>query len=209
MPRVSTDYLEARRTEILEAAWRCFGRKGFHRTTMRDICREAGLSPGAVYQYFPGKAALIRAVAEEGKRAHTTRVVSADVATDPAAALAGSLTRFLDCLDDPAVLESLRIEVRLLGEALHEAQVREAVLDSYASLIDRFARLVRKGQDRGVIDGALEADAVARVLVAIFQGLEFQKAVDPAVDLGASARAATALLCGTFARARNPAGPAG
>ena len=31
---------------------RCFARAGFHRTTMHDICKEAGISPGALYVYF-------------------------------------------------------------------------------------------------------------------------------------------------------------
>jgi hypothetical protein len=39
---------------------------------------------------------------------------------------------------------------------------------------------------------------VARIVVAIFQGLEFQKAIDPEMDVAASAKAARALLRGTF-----------
>ena len=30
----------------------CFARDGFHRATMQDVCREARLSPGAVYRYI-------------------------------------------------------------------------------------------------------------------------------------------------------------
>lgn len=199
MPKVSDAHLRARRTEILNAAWRCFGLEGFHRTTMRDICREAGLSPGAVYQYFAGKDELIRAVAERGRRSNAARVVPVAEAADPPGALAESLGRFLGCLGDPAALPSIRIDVRLFAEALHEPEVRSAVLESYADLIDLFAGLVRKGQESGAIDPGLEAAAVARVAVAVFQGLEFQKAVDPELDLAGCARAAGALLRGTFA----------
>jgi TetR/AcrR family transcriptional regulator, transcriptional repressor of aconitase len=52
---------ELRRQEIVEAACRCFARRGVHRTTIRDVQREAGLSAGAVYAYFPNKEELRRA----------------------------------------------------------------------------------------------------------------------------------------------------
>src|SRR3989442_9461532 len=32
---------------------------------MKDVCREARLSPGAVYRYFSSKEALIQAIADE------------------------------------------------------------------------------------------------------------------------------------------------
>jgi len=65
MPRVTEEHLAARRRQILDAAVTCFARQGLHRTTMQDIFREAELSPGAVYRYFPSKEAILRAIAEE------------------------------------------------------------------------------------------------------------------------------------------------
>ena len=40
---------------ILKAGGKLFLEKGYLNTTMRDICREAELSTGAVYFYFKGK----------------------------------------------------------------------------------------------------------------------------------------------------------
>src|SRR2546421_9201477 len=65
MPKVSEEHLEARRQQIVDAALACFARDGFHRATMQDICREAELSPGAIYRYFDGKDAIIEAIADE------------------------------------------------------------------------------------------------------------------------------------------------
>ena len=59
MPRVSDEYLEQRRRQILDAAQRCFARKGFHETSMQDVFRESGLSAGAVYRYFKSKNELV------------------------------------------------------------------------------------------------------------------------------------------------------
>src|SRR3954467_3629050 len=62
MPKVTEEHVDARRRQILSGALRCFAREGFYRTTMQDIFREAGLSPGAVYSYFKGKDELIAAI---------------------------------------------------------------------------------------------------------------------------------------------------
>lgn len=54
-PRVPEEYLETRRRQILNAAWKSFSEKGFHKAMMKDIFEALQLSPGAVYNYFTGK----------------------------------------------------------------------------------------------------------------------------------------------------------
>src|SRR5689334_6249736 len=59
VPRLTDERREARRAEIVAAARRCFARDGFHQTSMPDIAREAGMSAGAFYRYFPSKEDVI------------------------------------------------------------------------------------------------------------------------------------------------------
>ena len=63
MPKVSKQYLEARCSEILDAAVVCFARSGFHKATMRDIVQESRLSSGAIYNLFSGKQEIVAAIA--------------------------------------------------------------------------------------------------------------------------------------------------
>ena len=65
VPKVSEEYRAERRAHILAAARRCFVRNGFHESSMQDLVDEAGISSGAVYRYFPGKDAVIEAIAEQ------------------------------------------------------------------------------------------------------------------------------------------------
>jgi AcrR family transcriptional regulator len=65
MPKVTAEYRDARRTQVLDAARRCFVRDGFHATSMADVCREAGVSAGVAYLYFAGKDDIITAIAEQ------------------------------------------------------------------------------------------------------------------------------------------------
>jgi AcrR family transcriptional regulator len=55
---------ETTRRTVFESALRAFRRRGFERTTMREIAEAAGLSLGAAYHYFPSKEALVSAYYE-------------------------------------------------------------------------------------------------------------------------------------------------
>src|SRR5205809_4128919 len=57
-----------RRSQILEAALVCFGKRGFHQTSMHDISAEAGISVGLIYRYFENKEAVISAMANRHKK---------------------------------------------------------------------------------------------------------------------------------------------
>lgn len=58
------------RERILEAGERLFSRDGFHATSTKKIAREAGVSVGSVYNYFPDK----KAVMLEIYARHTSRM---------------------------------------------------------------------------------------------------------------------------------------
>ena len=74
MPKLKPEVQTARREHILDAAERCFARAGFHRTTMHDICKEAGVSPGALYVYFDSKEALIAGISERDRAEFAERL---------------------------------------------------------------------------------------------------------------------------------------
>ncbi len=59
------------RTKILEAALRMFRKRGFERTTMRDVAEAAGVALGAAYYYFPSKDALVLAYYVETQNTHS------------------------------------------------------------------------------------------------------------------------------------------
>ena len=56
---------EVRRTQILDAARRCFIEKGYFPTRMEDIARAAGLSKGGIYFHFEGKRQIFEALVRQ------------------------------------------------------------------------------------------------------------------------------------------------
>jgi len=51
--------ITARRNQILDAATRVFAEKGFHRATIKDIARVAGIADGTIYTYFASKTEVL------------------------------------------------------------------------------------------------------------------------------------------------------
>src|SRR5260370_6955322 len=47
--------ITARRKQILDAATQVFAQKGFHRATIKEIARVAGIADGTIYTYFASK----------------------------------------------------------------------------------------------------------------------------------------------------------
>jgi AcrR family transcriptional regulator len=62
VPRV-IKHPDIRRQELLDIAARSFAEHGYDSTTVDDVIRQAGLSKGAFYYYYPSKQALLEGLA--------------------------------------------------------------------------------------------------------------------------------------------------
>ena len=176
MPKLSRAKLDARREHILRAATRCFDREGFHRTTIADVRREAGVSTGAIYTYFPNKEAIIRALLED---AHRTRRAQLEEAALHAGARRSERAVLLQWAERPFTGEGAhlaRLNVNLWAEALRDAAVGGLAKQSLTNATQIVADVVARELGARPTPGSTPRD-VASVLVAIHLGLEVQRAV--------------------------------
>jgi len=197
MPKVTEAHSAARRQQIIDAAYRCFARQGFHQATMRDIYAEANLSPGAVYHYFDSKDAIIHASFEFDYQRSLALLDAAIASDDPLKALHELLDFFFRGLEGASALGAGRVNVQGWGEAL----VNPPLLESLRRILDRYldalARIIRKAQALGQIDQSLDPRSVGRMLLSLYYGLELQKALDNEVEVGTYAAAIRTLLFST------------
>jgi AcrR family transcriptional regulator len=174
MPRVSDEYMTRRREEILEAAKACFAREGFHATSMRDIYRECGLSAGAVYNHFASKEEIVRALGEERLREAHAQREALELIEDPIEALrllsAGAREQLASELD-------LLLELQLAGEALRNESIAEVSRRAFDATLETVVGLIGRAQRSGHLDPCVDADALARVLIGVFQGVVVQTAI--------------------------------
>lgn len=196
MPKVTDAHRQARREQILGAAFACFGREGFHATTMQDICEEADLSPGAIYNYFDGKADIIRAIAEESRDSLDILFGSVDEEQTALQILDDLVQRLGAFAEQPgdAAEGGHRVRVRLWGEALNASEVHELLRENQATFVERFAEIIRDGQAEGAFDEDADPDVPARALLAFYQGMVLQKAVSPETSVEPVFDAVSALL---------------
>ena len=176
MAKVSAAHRTHRRRQILQAAFHCFARSGFHGTSMQDVCREAKLSPGAVYLYFASKESILEALAQ-AFRSQTAEWL----AQCSGKRLSEVIAQILQQLNRPEGLPEFRLDVRLWGEAIHTPALAAIYRQSEATLLDGLAHIVMNAPPKRT---RKQAQTIARFLVAVISGFELQKVMKPEVDLG-------------------------
>ncbi|KXU98971.1 TetR family transcriptional regulator [Stenotrophomonas sp. DDT-1] len=147
--------------QILQAALQCFLAKGFHQTSMRDIAQAAGVSLGNLYNHFPGKEAIILAVAvaeSEELAPLLQRLAAAD----------GDRTQVLAFLQDFHALCSQPEWATLAVEVLAESARNRAVAEAFAAnrrqlqavLAEALQQVAQRERRRPVLAPALQAQVL-------------------------------------------------
>jgi AcrR family transcriptional regulator len=181
MPKVTEAHLEARRQQILDAAWACFARKGYYQTTMQDICQESGLSPGAIYRYFAGKEAIRTAVYDRQQEwARDVLETARSQAGQPLDTLQViGQTMWLSYFSDPTFEMMTRVEIENLPEVLRDKDL----LDNYRKDLTFWRTLVTQLLSEAKEVGQLKADvdpaSLASLIICTHQGLRHLRLVDP------------------------------
>lgn len=206
MPKVLPEYLELRKQQILDAAATCFSRRGFHQTTMQDICREVELSPGAVYRYFPSKDAIIEGMCTRGQEENSAALDEGLAAGDTLPAFNELIRIFFEELDNLRSIEFCTLSVELIAESPRNERVRELQAQVISLVRTRLVGFVTEAQGRGEIDPALDPESVARVMIAQYQGLITQRLVEPDIDLNCYAEVLRSLYSGNFWRGPKASG---
>jgi AcrR family transcriptional regulator len=200
VPKVSERHRTERRRQILDAAVECFARDGFHKTSMHDIVREAGVSAGTIYGYFAGKEDIIEAIADERHATESALIAEALGSGDVADALHRLAGAYLQWLRDPEESRRRRVNVQVWAEALHDERVA-AIVGRGSGQRALAAQAVARARESGRIRRDLDPDAVSRVMLSVLLGFILQQAWEPTIDVDAYADVVDALIDGLVAPA--------
>ncbi|HEY8195130.1 MAG TPA: TetR/AcrR family transcriptional regulator [Hyphomicrobium sp.] len=179
MPKLKPDTQRARREHILDAALGCFARGGFHATTMQSICREAGISPGALYVYFDSKEALIAGLCERDRAEFAERFAKLATAPNFLEALAAIGEHYL--VDESP--EKQRFVVEMGVEATRNPHIAEIFMsvDKYCS--DSFEALFQRLKDEGRIAPRVDIPTLAKVFNVLGDGMFWRRAIEPDANM--------------------------
>jgi AcrR family transcriptional regulator len=190
MPKLKPATQRARREHILDAAELCFARAGFHRTTMQDICKEALISPGALYLYFASKEDLIAGIAERNRTEFAERFAELSSTPDFMKALSMLGEHYL--VAEPALKRTMCIEIGL--ESTRNPKVGEIYRSVDRFIAQSFETLFARLAAEGRIAPDLDIPTVAKIFSVIGDGMFLRSAVDPDSDPKALVAAVMAIL---------------
>ncbi len=202
MPKVSDEYKLIKRQQIIDAAYRCFARNGFHQSSMRDIYEEAQLSAGAVYHYFESKEQIIQASFKFDQERSQVFFDTFKASDEPVLALTGIVDFFFKGLEGAAQLGANRVNIQGWGEALRNPELLQTIQEAFGGYKAVLAEIVVKGQKTGEINRALNPFSVGETLISLYLGLELQKAWNPDLNFGSYQAVVTAFLQGHFTKSK-------
>jgi AcrR family transcriptional regulator len=166
--QASKEMRDEARARIIEAARKVFARKGTA-ATMSEVAKEAGVSQGLAYRYFPSKEAilteLVRQMAESGGGA-SERVKR--IPGSPAERLGLLVSYILDSRRDQP--EFYQLLFRVIYDDKLESGVREVVNRSGKVMQGLIRGLIVEGQASGEI-AEDDPDQLTAALMACLDGI--------------------------------------
>lgn len=171
-----------RRQQILDAAQRCFKIHGFHRTTLRAIAREFGMSVGHIYNYFSNKEAIIEALLETQTQRFID-MLDSDKYLDikPEERLHHELCAVVDAYLD---LDSAQLAIAIMNEALVNPRVFEIAVSATTKVREhiKLTYLSSLGDNREYAPPAEVMEARIITVRSMLEGLRYARLFNPHMD---------------------------
>jgi len=149
------------RKQILDASLRLFSERGFARTTVRDIARDAGITDAAIYYHFGSKRELLETLVEErGFISRIQRLENASTDYPLRETLLWMARGAIDIMDDNRGFLRLILLEGLAGDPV--------ALEQYQRLVNRWeqglAAVLRRYLEKGEMKDD-DVETVARHII--------------------------------------------
>ncbi|MGN8026312.1 TetR/AcrR family transcriptional regulator [Microbacterium sp. 22242] len=181
----------ARRQEILDKAIEVFARRGSHKTSLRAIAQEVGVTHAALTHYFGSLEELLVEVYRASESAtDATHPVPADARPALSMRTAAERNRRI-----PGLVQLYSTLVSTALEDSHAA-AQEFITQRFSRIRAGMSAQVRKLQAAGELRADLDPDLVAALVVAASDGLQTQWLLDDTIDHEAALEMLDSLLSG-------------
>jgi AcrR family transcriptional regulator len=158
---------------VLAAAREQFWHRGYHGTSMADLCAATGVASQSLYGAFGSKHGIFVRTLEDYCAAQIDGLVASEsAATSPWAWLMAAVT-----FEDGGRLEFGQDGCYLAGSAVALARLDEDVKDAacriYRDILAAFGVALHRAREAGELRPDVEIDQVALALLTAMQGIEF------------------------------------
>jgi AcrR family transcriptional regulator len=199
----TVDLNNRRVVQILEAAAKCFAKKGFNETSVKDIAAKVGVTKSMVHYYFDSKAHLLHEVLAYYNQRHLQRVtdqmqVVGDSAQERSRTALKSLWKTIR-----EERRFFRLSLEFWAISAHDAKLRERLRQTHEAA----RKLVTVG-----IEDALGEDkdklpfsneALGALIMAVLNGMAVQEYAEPeGVDMDETFRVFLAAMISSMSMLR-------
>ncbi|TQR21270.1 TetR/AcrR family transcriptional regulator [Psychrobacillus vulpis] len=158
---------EDKRKRLIDAAYKVFVKKGFTNASIKDIAKEADITPGLVHYYFKNKEELLFSVQNQVQQQYHKNYDDKNSSLSPMNTLQEIKSR---AEKDP---DWYRWRYELYSLGLKNVELQQEV-----------SSILKKGREslsiplQTLVSHSEDTNEMASILVACFDGLALQKIVD-------------------------------
>jgi AcrR family transcriptional regulator len=168
---------EAKKAEILAAAMTVFAEKGFGRTRMEDVAKQAGIGKGTVYEYFRSKDELFFALYQSILSTFHEKIFAGrSEQTSSLAALEQFIILSLSAFDEWHEFGIILLD--FWTEHRRGTEVHLQFSTVYDMSRNAIAELIGNGIRNGEF-APIDPVAAASAIIAILDGIMLQRIFDP------------------------------
>jgi AcrR family transcriptional regulator len=173
-----SDLINQRRSQLIRAAYKVVGQKGYYDFTIRDIAREAGLSTGLVHYYFKNREDLLINLLKEmnANLKHYLNKALSEL-EDPRDKLLVFCDQAFNLMDREKAYFSVLID--FWGQINHNNRIRQANIKLFQSYRDEIAAILKEGAAKDVFM-VVDVKFTSVIIISLIQGTIIQYVIDNA-----------------------------
>ncbi|MPV49209.1 MULTISPECIES: TetR/AcrR family transcriptional regulator [unclassified Pseudactinotalea] len=166
-----------RRRSIVDAAFDVFAARGYHGGSLQEVADRVGMSQTSLLHHFPTKRHLLVAVLDRRDEIDGERLPEEEAHDFPSALVRRA--RINEAT--PSLIELYSV---LCGEAMTEGHpARDYFTARFAGLRTAYADQLRELRDQGRLRSGTDPERAAATIIAMWDGLQDQWLLDPAIDM--------------------------
>jgi TetR/AcrR family transcriptional regulator, fatty acid metabolism regulator protein len=174
--RNKNDLINLRRSQLIRAAYKVVGEKGYSDFTIKDIAEEAGLSNGLLHYYFKNKEDLLFNLLR-GMNAKLK-----DQLNKTLKVLTESQDKLLAFCDEAFALVDKEkayfyVLIDFWAQMNHDNRIRQANVKLFQSYRDEITAILKEGKTKGVFK-VMDVQLTSVIIISLIQGTIIQYVID-------------------------------
>ncbi|MEW5552442.1 TetR/AcrR family transcriptional regulator [Peribacillus frigoritolerans] len=178
---------EETKANIIQAAFKLFGTKGYGSTSVDDILNEVGRTRGAFYTHFKSKEELLMEVMRIRMEIHMDDLehMFKEQVKQGTFEIKSFIQQFLKVLFETTTTRPYwtGVYLELIKQSSQYKEIQDCINNAYDSWVNLFEKIFKKAKELNQIKPKVNEKILATSLVALYEGYEIHRYVNPNVNL--------------------------